>query len=154
MFLRVFHFLISLLARCFPSAFEALKVIQEGSKTLPRAFPEGRKVGQEASKRLPRGAQDGPRRSGVKTRKNKVQLVPRGLSEAIDLDLYFGAQEPPKRHPRPPQEAPTRSPKGIQKARDKLGYDRRRYDILGYARIRWDMLGYARIRYKDMLGYA
>ena len=110
---KVFHFGANSHARCFPSALEALKVIQEGSKILLGASQEGPKDAQEASKRLLRGAQDGPRRfqgltSGSKIgeiRTNKWQegskrrfgapfWCPRGAQ-----DLPRGSQKVPKRYP-------------------------------------------------------
>ena len=143
MFLRVFHFLTNLLARCFPSASEALKVLQEGSKILPRASQEGPKDAQEASKRLPRGAQDGPRRSRGLTLRSK-------LGETMSNKCQEGSKRrfgTPFWCPRASQEASKTPSRGSQKVPQKVSkrqeIDRRRYDILGYARIRWDMLGYA-----------
>ena len=112
-FLRVFRFFENSLARCFPSAFEAPKVIQEHSKILPKGSQEGPKGAQEASKTLPRGAQDAPEGSSWDQKSEQTDQISAKRALGSYLGLYFGAQERPKRHPRPPQEAPARSPKGI-----------------------------------------
>ena len=142
----VFHFWANLCARCFPSGFEALKVLQEGSKILPRACQEGPKDAQDASKRLPRGATDGPRRSrGITLRSKLGETMSNKCQECSKRRFGTpfwcprGAQELPIEPPR----APKTYPGALRYARirqDTFGYFRIRYGTLGYAMIRWDTL--------------
>ena len=124
MFFKVFHFWANSLAVCFPSALEALKVIQVSFKILPGASQEGPKDAQESPKRLPRGAQDGPRRCHGRPwsdRDWEIRRLQNGMDKIEKNNFESLHPKAPKRSPRDfpevprgPQDDPKMPPGGSQ----------------------------------------
>ena len=79
---------------------------------------ESPKGAGEASKRLLRGSQDAPRGSrgfsGAEKIKGEKGAMQSKMALGGDFGLHFGAQEPPKRRPRPPKRVPKRYPGGLK----------------------------------------
>ena len=102
----VFHFWTNLCARCFPSAFEALKVLQEGSKILPKA-----------SKRPVWGGSGCP----WSDRDWEIRRLQNGMDKIEKNNFESLNQKAPKRSPRDlpevprgPQDDPKMPPGGSQ----------------------------------------